>query len=237
MTEQSSIQEMTFIATDDVLEKLKSKGIENPTIKNTSYKIYNLNKTGSIKNDEFPITIEIKDTGDKDVVNIIPIETKIYGKVKIGEKPTLDSINSPKMDAEQKRLILSTMQTTFSQITLPNNDIKVGETFTREMPLNIPIGKENLKMTNTITYKLIKIENKKAFFDIIQDFNINITDKKDNLNAKGSGDGVLVFDIQNNFYLKYELNSEIKMEIDSGPFTAKVISKSRFVQNTTITEN
>lgn len=237
LTEQNSSQEITYLGSDEVLEKLKSKGIENPTVTNTLTLLKNINKTGKLKNNEFSLKIEFKDTGEKKVKNIIPFGTVIYGKVKIGEKPTLDSVNSPKMDIEYKKVFLSTMQSVLSQITLPNKEIKIGETFTREMPLTFPIGSESLKMTNTITYKLIRIENNKAYFDIIQNYTINITDKKDDINANGIGDGVLIFDMTNNFYLKYELNSDINMEINKGSFTAKVKSKNKFVQNTTISKN
>ena len=144
-TEQSSSQEINYIGSDEILEKIKSNGIENPTISKTTTKLKNINITGKINNNEFPLTIEFKDTGEKSESNIIPLGTIIYGKVKIGETPTLDSINSPKMESELKQVFLKSIQKGISQVTLPNKEIKIGEPFRKKITKYASINLESYK--------------------------------------------------------------------------------------------
>ena len=68
----------------------------------------------------------------------------------------LDSISAPKLDSLYKLDLLSSMQKTIAQVSLPEQKINLEESFTREMPINIPVGKFNFNLINTITYTLKK---------------------------------------------------------------------------------
>ena len=61
----------------------------------------------------------------------------------------------------------------------------------------IPIGKFNFNLTNTITYTFKKIENNNAYFDITQIYAINSKNTDLSLKANGSGNGQIIYDIEN----------------------------------------
>ena len=226
----TSYSEMKYLGSTELLKKLEEKGIENP--KETFDKTYikSINTTGKLKNGKFPIQIRFIG-GDG---AIIPDGTLIFGTVTSGETPALDSINAPKMKDEEKQALFQGMKSMISQITLPEKTVKIGESFTREIPLKIPVGKFTFDLQNTIIYTLKSIEKSRATFDIIQNYTFKSLEAEKTMEANGSGSGKLIYDIDNSFYLTYQLNSIINMTMSQNNITFKVTSKSEFVQNTEI---
>jgi hypothetical protein len=230
--ESISKNTVTYLGPNELLKRLEERKLENPKVTESKNYMKSTNSTGSLKNGQFPLTIEFE--GDEK--SMIPEGTKVYGHVITGKTPELDSINSPKLDSIYKIDFLSTMRKVISQISLPEQKIKVGKSFVREMPINIPIGKFNLNMTNTITYTLKKVENNKAYFDIIQVYGINSKNTDLSMKADGSGSGQIIYDIENTFYLLYELNSTIDMQINNEEMNFKVVTESSTKQTTSISK-
>ncbi len=227
----TSKSEINYLGPESLLEKIKEKNIENPnsTFKKTYLK--SKNKTGKLAENNFPITIEF--IGGEN--GIIPDDTVVFGKVIPGKTPTLDSISAPNMEADFKESFFKSMKNTMAQIELPEKNVKIGESFSREMPLKMPIGKYNLELKNTIVYALKKVENNQAFFDISQTYYIISTGIE--MKAEGNGTGQIIYDIKNNFYLFYELKSTINMEVQNDEMNFKGTIENTFTQNTTITTN
>lgn len=228
--ESTSKNTLTYLGPNELLKKIDEKKLENPKVTLSNNYIESTNSTGSLKNGQFPLTIKFE--GDEK--SMIPGGTTIYGHVISGETPRLDSINAPKLDSIYKIDFLSSMQKVISQISLPEQKIRLGENFVREMPINIPVGKFNFNLKNTITYTLKKIENNKAYFDIIQVYSLDLKNTDLPLKAKGSGNGQIIYDIENTFYLYYELNSTINMEVSNKEINFKVDSESHTKQTTHI---
>jgi hypothetical protein len=224
--------EIKYTGPETLLKKIEEKNIENPisTFKKTFIK--SKNTTGKLNQNSFPLSIEF--IGGTD--GIIPDKTFVFGKVTLGETPILDSISSPKMEAEARASFLKTMKSMISQIALPEKKVKIGESFSREMPIKLPIGKYIFDLKNTVVYTLKKIENKKAFFDITQTYSFESTMNGLDMNANGSGSGQIIYDIENTFYLSYELKSTINMELQSNEVSFKGTTESTFTQETTITQ-
>lgn len=73
IVEQSSDTELQYIASPEILEKLKSSGVENPTLAKNSTIMESVFKTGKTGKDGFfPVTIEfLKSTNSENKI-IIP---------------------------------------------------------------------------------------------------------------------------------------------------------------------
>jgi hypothetical protein len=236
--EVNSHSEVTYSGSEEFLLKLKDKGVQNPTIANTIYNIKSVSKTGKlIAGTNFPLTIEFVQTKIRDNKREIPKGTRIYGHCSIGSMPTLDSIVSKGLDEEFKKTLLQAMQSTFSQLSLPEKTVKVGESFSIETPLLIPIAGVTIEMTSTTNYKLLSIANGIADFDISQVFTMKSTITNYTIKAAGHGNGKLLYDVSNNFFLKYQIDAETRMNMKLDNFDIDLISRSGFIQTTVISKN
>ena len=229
----TSKSEITYLGPDSILKKIKENNIENPTSTFNKTYLKSKNKTGKLVNNTIPICIEFIG-GDN---GIIPDSTMVYGNIINGGMPTLDSIVAPKMDEDFKESFFSSMKSTISQIIMPERRMKIGESFSREMPLKIPIGNNFMYLKNTINYTLIKIENNKAYFDIKQNYAINSNSSGVEMNAEGSGNGQIIYDIENTFYLSYELKSTINMEVNDKEMQFKGTTQNTVSQTNSISKN
>jgi len=236
--EQTSHSEMTYSGSEEFLQKLKDKGVQNPTITDNTSKIESVFKTGELSDGtNFPLTMEFVKTTSSDGKKDIPDGTIIYGHGSIGNLPTLDSIVSNGLDEEFKKTLLQAMQSTFSQLSFPEKRVKVGENFSRESPLSIPIAGVTVEMTITTNYKLLSITNGIGDFDVSQVYTMKSTITKYPIKATGSGKGKLLYDVSNNYYLKYQIDTEMGMNMKLDNFDLDLNSKSGFIQTTVITTN
>ena len=236
--EQTSHSDIKYSGSEEFLQKLKDKGVQNPAITDKKSKIESVFKTGRLTDGiNFPLTLEFIKTTSSDGKKDIPDGTLIYGHCSIGNMPTLDSIVSNDIDEEFKKSLLQAMQSTFSQLTFPEKRVKVGESFSKESPLSIPIAGVTIELTITTIYKLLSIKNGIADFDVSQVYTMKSNITKYIIKATGSGKGKLLYDASNNYYLKYQIDTEmgIKMKLDN--FDLDLNTKSGFIQTTVITTN
>lgn len=236
--EQTTVTEISsktmYLAAPEILNRLKDNGVENPQIMEKTTIMKNTNKTGKLKKNRFSLTCEYIQSPD---INAIPNGTKIFGNVQLGRKPEFESIYSPTMDKETKKMLFTTISSMIGQLTFPEKKMKIGDTFLREMPLTIPIGSKAIKMENTIIYKLIKIENGLAYFDIVQDYTFDTSANEMDFFASGKGTGTLIYDIKHTYYLTYKLESDLHYEINHENLKAVAKSKTTFEQRTVISDN
>lgn len=236
--EQTSSSSIDYNGSEDFLKKIKEKGIENPTITNTNSHIESVFKTGKLTDGtSFPLTVEFVKMERSDGKKLVPVGTLIYGHGSIENMPTLDSIVSKGLDETFKKTLLQTMQSTFSQLSFPEKKVRVGESFSTESPLSIPIAGNVLEMTIITSYKLLSIINGIADFDISESYKMNTNISKYTIDGTGTGNGKIIYDISNNFYLKYQLNTDMTMNTKLDNFGLIVNTKSGIVQTTKITKN
>lgn len=231
--QQTSRSVITYLGPDELLKKIEEKKLENPKVTLNKLYLKNINTTGDKKEGQFPITIEFI-AGEK---SIVPNGTTVFGHVIENKTPTLDSIYAPEMDSIFKKAFFLSMQNVVSQINFPEEKIKLGKSFKREMPISIPIGNFTFHLKNNITYTLKKIENKKAFFDIVQTYTMKAKESNMSLKASGSGSGKIIYDIENTFFLLYELDSTLNMQVANDDVKFDVQSKDRTMQTFAISSN
>jgi hypothetical protein len=238
--EQSLGNELLYSGSEDFLKKLKENGVENPTITTNTTITESILRTGKLQKDgNFPLTIEFTKSTSSDQKVIIPNGTFIYGKASVSSMPKLDSIVSKDLDATFKTNLLQTIQSTFSQMALPEKKMKIGESFSQETPLKIPVATLTFDMLITTTYKLIGIQNQTANFDIVQDYTLKIADNDQqfDINASGNGKGKLDYNIPNHFSTQFNLDIELNMGLKRDEFGLNAKSKSSFKQTVQISKN
>lgn len=209
---QTNKQTIKYQAEQEVLDALKERGMSNPTINETKTSTKTLISTGPLEdNNKFNIKMDFTDTdGSK-----LPEGTKIYGWCESGEMPELDSIDMPGNDFndDQKVMMLNLINKTFSQAKIPDNTMKIGSKFTYTTPFSIPIQTATLNMKIVTTYKLKKIENGIAYFDIVQKYQMETDIENMDMTAKGNGNGTATYHIQSKLMTNLLLNSEMIMHM------------------------
>lgn len=236
-TNSSSDYEITYSGSEKFMEALKKNGTENPTKIKTSFNVETISKTGkSGKDGNFPITIEYLKSYDANGKTIIPSGTLLYGKTSLTTMPKMDSIVAKGMEESLKNTIFQMVQSTFSQLILPQKKLKIGESFSQDNPLVIPIAGISFEMVITTTYTLKSMDSKNAFFDILQTYTMKMSDNRFETSGTGTGKGNLIYDIPNHFATENNLDMEFSLGLKHTDFSFQLKSKSDFKQTCKISK-
>jgi hypothetical protein len=232
---QTSQNEVCYIGSDEFLESLKKRSLENPTILKTETIIESEIKTGKITNDtSFSVSLLMNTKTGNEKTDEMLKNLKILGNCRVGSLPKLDSIISSTFDEDFKISFLKTISATFSQINSKPQKVKVGESFTIEIPLTIPIAGKEMKMTSKTIYKLNEIKKNCGYFDVNIVFTMSSDMLENTFTAKGLGKGTLIYDISNNYMLEYNTDTEMDMFMKTENFDLELKSKSGFLQTVKI---
>lgn len=234
----TSFTEVIYSGSEEFLKTLQDRGVQNPTTTKAESTTESEFNTGKLTDGtHFPVTMKFIKTISSDGKVPIPDGTVIYGQGSIGDMPTLDSIVSPGLSEDYKINLLQAIRNTFSQISFPEKKLKIGEVFSQETPLSIPIAGVNVEMTITTNYKLVSIINSVGNFDITQAYTLKTSLTKYPIKAIGNGKGSLQYDISNSNYISYQMDTDIGIDMKLEKFNLDVKSKSGFIQTTIITKN
>ncbi len=218
---QISENEVTYIASEDILQKLKENGIENPTIAKDTTILKSRSKTGALNGNEFPIAIALLESTNP---TLVP-GTNFYGK-SIDEKTRIDSISSSVLTIEQKNTLLNVMESMMNQIKYPNRTLKVGESFEQKNPMSLPIANFTIEMEINSIYTLKKVENGFGHFDLDQTYRLTSEIEGHEMVLDGSGKGQIEYDIKNEFFSKFFLETEMDFKMQLDVFSIDLQTKS-----------
>lgn len=231
---QTATNNISYKAPEDILGMLEAQGVKNPTITENKTKSVSVTTTGKLTGGEIPLTTKMSlDAGTAE--KIIPDNTMLYGKVKQDGLPVFDSIRAPGMQKEIKDVFLKTVQATLAQIIIPEQKVKVGQTFTLNTPLSIPVGPAMMNINDAATYKLIKVEGTKAYFDVSHIYIIDTDVSGQPIKGSGSGTGKLVHDLANNYILNQDITMSMQMGFDTNGITMDIKSATTITMDCTIT--
>jgi hypothetical protein len=211
-TKQFNNGTVQYIASEDILQRLKERGVPNPMPIETEMAFKTILKTGKLKKDGFfPLTLLFVDKGE--ILKELPDDMVIYGRGTNGKLPVLDSISSAKMAMNEKSMLLNQMQSIFTQLSIPEKTVKVGESFSFDMPLSIPMAGKNIEMVIKCTYNLKKVTGDIAEFDITTEYFLKDKMESSETEIKGNGKGKLLYNRKLNINENYEVHSDIEMSI------------------------
>lgn len=215
------------------MARLKDKGIKSPMKKNTKSEMQCLFKTGALSSDgkHFPVTLNFTSCKSSNAATAILAGTRMYGIVEKDSVPVLDSIYSPQMSEETRQTLLKTMQSMFSQLTFPEKQLSVGDTFSHITPMSIPMAGSSLNMAINTTYKLMRIKNGIAYFDIAQVYTMKSSQYT--MTGSGSGTGKIEYDISRHFYRYYSEDCGFTCKMQIGEISMDLSSSSSYIQKNT----
>jgi hypothetical protein len=222
---QTGKSEITYKASEDILDMLKAQGIENPTITENKSTTNTVITTGKLVNNEMPLTMKVSLDNGTDQ-KIIPDNTMIYGTIKQNGTPVFDSIKAPDMQANIKEIFMKSLQASASQILVPEKKVKVGETFVITTPISIPVGPALMTINDVATYKLLKVEGVKAFFDVSHTYTIDSEVDGQKIQGMGFGTGKTTHDLTNNFIVHQDLAMSLEMAFDTNGITLNIKSNT-----------
>ena len=206
---------------EDIIEKLKAQGFTQPMKASMTMSLTGNTKTGQAAADNvFPMAVTYKldqvsvKIGDKDIPMPpkINTETTIYGHAGKEGRFKADSISGNAMKDTSEKKITQMMNAIQNKIKFPEKPLHIGDTFTQEMPISIPMTEGEGNTNISVTYKLVGIDNGIANFDIVQNADIQLNVKGVTLKITGTGPGKLVYSIKNNFPLNYKTTLNLAID-------------------------
>ncbi len=206
------------------------KGIVQHTEKETS--------VGSYYNDSlFPIkTLLTKMTMAEGKAPIAP-GTILYSTGTKSGKRTLDSISADGMDSELKEKLFPLLQTVIKAANIPEHNFKVGESFSFETPINLPVAGMILNFVMKTTYTLKSATGSIAYFDIALVYTIQSESVSIPVTATGNGSGSMTYDINNNYYTSFEINENLSMNMSMEDRSMKMKMESTSIQKAAVSKN
>lgn len=211
----------------------------------TGHNIQDLNiVTENSKADQsFPFTMTMPVTESVMTLNGQKIDTPnplngktIYGTGSAEGKIHVDSVSGKNADEKVKSLVTAIINNISSKIQFPDKPMEIGETFTQEMPMALPIpGFSNIQMNIKIVYKLLSVDNDSANFDIDQFMAMDLKTTQNGvemtIGGQGKGTGKLVYSIKNNYMtsMSSNLNFNVSFVMQGITFKAKAAGNSSYV--------
>lgn len=221
----TSYTEIEFIADQEIMDRIKSQGIELPLITESETNMatdiitHNLNENG-----EFPATLEYGKMISKTTISgKTTTEEKPYsgmtvlGKYDIENKFKVDTIIGDKISKQMRTALKTTLESVQQEIEFPEKPMKIGDKFNIEVPMSIPIeGMNPVSVKIDMEYLLTEIKEGRAFFNIKQIVGLDMIQEQSNVVASGTGTGISEFDIKENhlIYFKTELPMNMTIKVN-----------------------
>jgi hypothetical protein len=218
----TSHTEIEFIADKEIIDRIKSQGIELPMITESETNMSTDIITQNLdKNGEFPATMEYGKIISKTTISgKTTTEEKPYSGMKIlgkydsENKFKVDTIIGDKVSQQMRNILNTTLESVQQTIKFPEKTMKVGDKFNSEIPMRIPMeGMNPISVKINMEYLLTEIKNRKAYFDIKQTLGLDMSQEQLNIIASGTGTGISEFDIEENYLTKYKSELPMNMTI------------------------
>ena len=229
---------ISYSGEDIAMRKLKSMNVKNPTISKVRTKTDTELATGKSSEDKScPVSLTYKKVISLDGKNEITEGTVIQGEIEGEGLPTFNKVVSEKLDFNQKSQLLQTVQNTFGQFDFPEQRLKIGDQFSIDRPVSMPMEGSTIEIVVTTNYKLLTIKNTLAQFELIQTYLMTPKTMDNSFTGKGSGKGQLSYDIENCLITDYSIRTELEMnkKLDYYEFDLKTINE--FSQQTKPVKN
>jgi hypothetical protein len=211
VTKSDMNMEMNTVGDTAFINRMKKSGQTTSSIMQMQTSSKSETKTAAVNSaGDIPLVINASTLSLKMIMNgkefnpPIPNITKtFYCRFTKDSKIELDSVLGVKMNDSVRNTMIKMIKKIEGDITLPNKEMKIGDTFVQTIPVDVPIKGIELKMLGKTTYKLMGIENNKAYFDTNMVVTMDMAGvkegKKITVDMTGGGDGKMIFDIQQGY--------------------------------------
>lgn len=229
---------MDMKGTPEMMKRLKAKNMQLPLIIKGDNSMEYKMTTGALNENKtsFPVIIAYTKVNNNQSMNGKPmamprsplLDDKFYGQF-TGGKFKIDSISGA--DDKMKEVLIKTMSSIMDQVKFPDKALVIGDSFSQEVPIALPIPGVNAQFIIKMTYKLAAIADGLAYFDLDESaaFNINGDAQAPagmTGDGNGKGSGKCIFNIKSGFIsvvessLTYNYNMKIQEMSIAGTATA-----------------
>ena len=224
---------MNYHGDDSVISALKKRGIVSPVTYNRGMDMRATITTGRLNaHNRIPVELVFNKAEDIDGNTMIPAGTKMAGSVVRYKMPVYDSVISDQMDQDTKRTFLETFKNILAEISFPVKRMAIGDTFKFVAPLNFALGDLTIKLSFSTVYTLRSYDATIANFDIDMTYTLNKDDSAMVASGGGSGSGVMVLDLKNDYPLKFTSAYRIELAANkNGVFITSNISGNSDSEN------
>jgi hypothetical protein len=238
---------VTVTGDPDILQKLQAEGITQPVNAILGLGADGTIKTGAIGSDQsFPLTMDFKidsltvsANGKEAPIPPMVTDKKLHMVAHIGKDNVMvvDSADGKKASDSTQKSTQQMMSMLQREIKFPETPMKPGDSFTQDMPFNLPMKGEggDIKINASVTYKLTRIADGKAYFDMTPSFSLTFAIQKINIDMSGAGTGKMVYSIKDNFPISKDGTFNLKLKVTSAKVnvdgTAVITSSSATVVN------
>ena len=184
---------------DAEVEKLKSAGIYMPMVLKSEDNMIAEVNTGYATGDQaaFPVVIRYSNVLSDQTLNnkVLPARQNqlcshyIFGKSDTEGNLKVDSIAGMELNDDIKTAVVKMLNKLQKRIAFPDKPMNIGDTFSQEVPVSVPIPGVDAQFKVKVTYKLVAIDNGMAQFAIDQSGKINFHSKQKDMYLTGIGDG------------------------------------------------
>lgn len=218
-----------YIASDKILQKLKENGVENPTVTTETNYLKSISKTGNLKSNRLPIEVEILDSSNP----VLKKGSDVYGHT-LNNKVKIDSITSTALTDDRRKALMPAIESALQQIEYPSKVFRVGESFEQESETSMSVAEETLLLKIKSKYTLGRIENSTGYFSLIQEYVIESAPKDLEFEFSGYGTGQIQFDERLQFFTKFFLEMEMDLKMELKTFTIEVKTRNTTDQSTEV---
>lgn len=221
-----------YTGKEKALQKLKSRGLQNPTVINKKSTIKALINAGEMEEGiSFPIKATCLITVDNNGQKASPVDVTFHGKCYKDSMPFFDMAIGENLDKKYKMVLLQTWQKNISQLTFNGEQLKIGNEFSRETLIFMPMEGSEIEMVVKTNYKLLSIKNNRADIDITQQYTMSPKLLDNSFDGTGNGKGYLVYDIDKRIVVNYHLNTEMVLHKKLDSFEFELNTKSGYNQS------
>jgi hypothetical protein len=226
--------EMDFDVDSAKRKQMEASGTKLPMHMNMLQDMTLSTKTGALAADKrIPMTITYDKVAITTTMNGKEMKQpdklvgmKIKGYATEEGKVSIDAIEG-NSDAAMKEALQKMISQIYQSIEFPNKAMKIGDTFKQEVPMEMPVSGQTLKMLINVTYTLKEIKASQAFFDYTQSISMNIKLEKGNTTATGSGTGKMIYDIPANYITDTTGDMIMNMAMQMGEMGMKMDMKMK----------
>lgn len=163
----------------------------------------------------------------------------IFGKSDATGNLKLDSIAGMEINDGVKAAVIRMVNKLQQQIAFPDKPMNIGDIFSQEVPVSVPIPGVDAQFKVKVTYKLTAIDNGIAQFAIDQSGNINFHSKQKDMYLTGIGDGkgsgTLKYNIDKSYITDMQSNLSFNYVMNIRNITMAGNATTSTSQQTTIT--
>lgn len=222
-----SVSKVSFLATPDILKKLKERGVQNPMTVKSHLKLLEQLKTGGMKKDStFTVKMKVDSASNDEVINGITkngnMNSMFEGMRMTGyytRKNTIDSIRiyDDSLPTDIKKGVSAFVTRMMDKIKYPHKPLGIGDSFKEVLPMqmNLPNG-TRMKLKTIMKFTLMRVEANKAYFQTKSEVELDQDYPNISVELSGGGKGELIHDLKKNYMIEKKSRMTMSIRVDMG---------------------